>query len=111
MEDYLTQITSYLLAQSWQIAVLAAAIAVVNWALKNRSAHIRYLLWLIVPAKCLVPPLLTVPLAVLPQEKPAMVLKTMETSIAESGALPSAPIEIESVPLPKEKAAKVSIRQ
>ena len=65
MENYLTEITSYLLTQSWQIAVLVGVIAAVSLALKNRSAHIRYLLWLIVLAKCLVPPLLTVPVAIL----------------------------------------------
>jgi len=69
METYLTQLTNYLLTQSWQIAVLVAVIAAAAAVLKNRSAHIRYLLWLIVLGKCLVPPLLTVPLAVLPVEQ------------------------------------------
>jgi len=69
MEDYLSTITNYLLTQSWQIAVLVVVIAAVTLALKNRSAHIRYLLWLIVLAKCLVPPLVTIPLAILPQDK------------------------------------------
>jgi beta-lactamase regulating signal transducer with metallopeptidase domain/regulation of enolase protein 1 (concanavalin A-like superfamily) len=67
METYLTQITDYLLTQSWQIAVLVVVIGATNLALRNRSAHVRYLLWLIVLAKCLVPPLLTIPLAILPQ--------------------------------------------
>ena len=67
MQNYLNQITNYLLMQSWQIAILVVVIAAVNLALKNRSAHVRYLLWLIVLAKCLVPPLVTIPLAVLPQ--------------------------------------------
>ncbi len=71
MENYLSTITNYLLTQSWQIAVLVVVIAVVNLALKNRSAHVRYLLWLIVLAKCLVPPLFAIPLPILPQEKPA----------------------------------------
>jgi bla regulator protein BlaR1 len=64
----LSQISSYLLAQSWQIAILITAVALVSFALRHRSAHIRYLLWLVVLAKCLVPPLLTVPLAVLPEK-------------------------------------------
>ena len=62
--DYLSQITDYLLTQSWQIAVLVIIVAAVNLLLRNRSAHVRYLLWLIVLTKCLVPPLLSVPLAV-----------------------------------------------
>jgi beta-lactamase regulating signal transducer with metallopeptidase domain len=69
MEDYLTQITNYLLAQSWQIAVLVVVISAATLALKNRSAHVRYLLWLIVLAKCLVPPLFAIPLPILPQDK------------------------------------------
>jgi beta-lactamase regulating signal transducer with metallopeptidase domain len=56
MVTILTRITDYLLAQSWQIALLVVVIASVNFLLRNKSAHIRYLLWLIVLAKCLVPP-------------------------------------------------------
>ncbi|UCC99784.1 MAG: ankyrin repeat domain-containing protein, partial [Phycisphaerales bacterium] len=36
-----------------------------------RSAHVRYLLWLVVLAKCLVPPFYAVPLAILPQQEQA----------------------------------------
>lgn len=67
MNAYANHVVSYLLAQSWQIAVLAAMVGLISMALRNRSAHLRYLLWLIVLAKCLVPPFLTVPLAVLPE--------------------------------------------
>ena len=70
MESWLSRITDYLLAQSWQIAVLIVVVAIVAFLLRNRSAHVRYLIWLLVLAKCLVPPLHSVPLAVLPQEQP-----------------------------------------
>ncbi len=69
MQTYLDHITNYLLTQSWQIAILVIVISAATWLLRNRSAHIRYLLWLIVLAKCLVPPLFTVPLAILPENK------------------------------------------
>jgi beta-lactamase regulating signal transducer with metallopeptidase domain/regulation of enolase protein 1 (concanavalin A-like superfamily) len=69
METYVTQITDYLLRQSWQIAALVVVVAAVTIVLKNKSAHVRYLLWLIVLAKCLVPPFLTVPLAILPHAR------------------------------------------
>ncbi len=111
MEYYLTQITSYLWIQSWQIAALAVVIATASLALKNRSAHVRYLIWLIVLAKCLVPPLLTIPLAVLPQEKPAIVLETMDTTLAESGALPPAPITTTSMPNLTERPTIFTFRQ
>ena len=71
METYFTQITDYLLTQSWQIAVLVVVVAAATLALRNKSAHVRYLLWLIVLAKCLAPPLLEVPVAVLPERTPA----------------------------------------
>ncbi len=66
MEVYLNEMVRYLVAQSWQIAVLTAAVAAATFTLRHRSAHVRYLLWLIVVAKCLVPPLHAVPLPVLP---------------------------------------------
>ncbi|MHC4540282.1 MAG: ankyrin repeat domain-containing protein [Planctomycetota bacterium] len=71
MGNHLAEITEYLWRQSWQLAVLIVAVAVVCSILRNRSAHVRYLLWLIVLAKCLVPPFLSVPLAVLPVEERA----------------------------------------
>ncbi len=83
MDTYSTQIADYLLTQSWQIAVLVAVVAAVTLALKNRSAHVRYLLWLIVLAKCLVPPLLTIPLPVLPEERARIVFVPPEPIAAE----------------------------
>ncbi len=70
MEPWLIRIANYLLAQSWQIAVLTVVVALATFGLRNRSAHVRYLLWLIVLAKALVPPLYSIPLAVLPQDEP-----------------------------------------
>ena len=77
MEGTLIQITNYLLTQSWQIAILVAVIAGATWALRNRSAHARYLLWLIVLAKCLMPPLFEVPVALLPAEPPSELLSSV----------------------------------
>ena len=96
MESHLIQITRYLLAQSWQIAALVLFIAIANLVLRNKSAHVRYLLWLIVLGKCLVPPLLTVPVAVLPEDKPIPVYEMAEVPTvapkAESFLLPSMPL-------------------
>jgi beta-lactamase regulating signal transducer with metallopeptidase domain len=69
LESLLTQITNYLHGQSWQIAVLIIVIAFISFLLKNKSAHVRYLLWMIVLAKCLVPPLYTIPIAILPEKE------------------------------------------
>jgi len=122
MENYLTQITNYLLTQSWQIAVLVVVIAAVNLALKNRSAHIRYLLWLIVLAKCLITPLFTVPLAVLPQEKlsepvlayPARIpaaFEAVDADVAEPPAPSSAPVAMPPAPTVTERPIRFTVRQ
>jgi len=120
MEDYLTQITNYLLAQSWQIAILVIVIAAVNLALKNRSAHVRYLLWLIVLAKCLIPPLVNVPLAVLPQVKtpePTLIpnAEIPATNVEMGDAVRPKPIALPSLPVTSstiiERLARVTARQ
>lgn len=111
MEEYLTQITNYLLTQSWQIAVLVVVIAAVSVLLKNRSAHVRYLLWLIVLAKCLVPPLISVPLAILPEDKPVVMPVTVDTTRYERVILPSAPIVMSPAPTVAEEQARFTIRE
>jgi len=89
-------------------------------ALKNKSAHVRYLLWLIVLAKCLVPPLFAIPLAVLPQDKmpePTLIsnvemlaanVEMEDTVTSEPLALPSLPI---TSPTIMERLARVTARQ
>ena len=109
----LTQISSYLLAQSWQIAVLIMAIALISFALRHRSAHIRYLLWLVVLAKCLVPPLLTVPVAVLP-EKAVLDLATASVVVpqASEAVAPepvSPPTHVVQVPEPNTTVTQKSL--
>lgn len=56
MEFPWENLADYLWQQSWQVAVLIVIVALINRALRQRSAHIRYLVWLIVLAKCLAPP-------------------------------------------------------
>ncbi|MHC4685038.1 MAG: M56 family metallopeptidase [Planctomycetota bacterium] len=80
-------------------------------ALKNRSAHVRYLLWLIVVAKCLVPPLLAIPLPILPQEKPVLALETMDTTEAESLASSSAPVTTPAALTVAERPTRLTSRQ
>ena len=86
MNTYMDLVAEYLLAQSWQVALLAAVVGMISYALRHRSAHVRYLLWLIVLAKCLVPPMYSVPVAVLPERT------------TEQWLLPFAPWDISTVP-------------
>jgi ankyrin repeat protein/beta-lactamase regulating signal transducer with metallopeptidase domain len=104
MESYSIQITNYLLTQSWQIAVLVAVVAAVTLMLRNKSAHVRYLLWLIVLAKCLVPPLLSVPLAVLPAQQPLTTFEPPVVTVPES-AVSSRP----RLPVPNASRAPAQI--
>ncbi len=71
MGIYCNGVARYLGAQSWQIAILVIVVALAAWALRSRSAHIRYLLWLIVLAKCFVPPLYDVHMNILPERTSA----------------------------------------
>jgi len=80
MDKAMIQMTTYLWSQSWQIALLVAAVAVATWALRGRSAHVRYLLWLLVVAKCVVPPLFGIAVPILPQDKLAAFAVPMEQS-------------------------------
>ncbi|MFC1781263.1 ankyrin repeat domain-containing protein [Planctomycetota bacterium] len=68
MNAYLTHVVNYLLNQSWQIAFLTVVVILITFLLRNKNAHVRYLIWLVVLAKCLIPPLYAVPISVLPQE-------------------------------------------
>jgi len=112
MEAYAKQVASYLFAQSWQIALLAVVVGLISFALRHRSAHVRYLLWLIVLAKCLVPPYLTVPLAVLPERSfveplPHPVLSSEVPAIRAATPDMSQSPSIENVPKAPEPRATV----
>ena len=97
MNAILTQVSRYLASQTWQVAVLVVVVAVLCWTLRKTSAHWRYLLWLVVLVKCLVPPVLTVPVAVLPEQSP-VIFNTSEPNTA----LPE-PVQVQ-VPEPPAKA-------
>jgi len=116
METYAKQVAGYLFAQSWQIALLAVVVGLISFALRNKSAHIRYLLWLIVLAKCLVPPIYSVPVAVLPQESVVAPLPLpVSPEIPAGRAAPTGtrePVRIAQVPrTPEPKAVALGARE
>ena len=67
MAAVLHAVADYLVRQSWQLPIVFGLVLAGSWGLRKASAHWRYLLWLVVIAKCLTPPMLSLPLAVLPQ--------------------------------------------
>jgi HEAT repeat protein len=72
METLLCGTAGYLWTQSLHVAALFVTVAAICWWLRGCSAHVRYLLWLLIVAKCLGPSLVTVSLAILPgQAEPA----------------------------------------
>ncbi len=85
MNATLSQIADHLWSQSWQVVVLAAGIGVVTYLLRNHSAHVRYFLWLLVPAKCLVPPVLGIALPILPRSPEAVPIYPPDRAYAETG--------------------------
>ena len=120
----LSHIADYLLTQSWQIAILVVVIAAVSSKLRNKSAHVRYLLWLIVLCKCLAPPLFTIPLAVLPEEEisepapiptrtemPVLESEVPVMSIAKSVELPLGPTKTSPMPIVKEGRPRITIHE
>ena len=110
MENYFARIVGYLLAQSWQIAVLTVVVAVAAFALKNRSAHVRYLLWLVVLAKCLVPPLYTVPFGILPAAKravpPPSKMLVVDNEPVASEAMDSTAVDTRPAEVPEVSAVR-----
>ncbi|MEM9657148.1 MAG: hypothetical protein AAF961_02195, partial [Planctomycetota bacterium] len=69
MKSILDAVAGFLVQQSWQIPILLGFVLVACWALRNASAHWRYLLWTVLIAKCLTPPMVHMPLAVLPEDE------------------------------------------
>lgn len=43
---------------AWQVAILVGALTLVTWLIRRRSARLRYALWMLVPARLVLPPTL-----------------------------------------------------
>jgi len=98
MDMYLNGVVWYLAAQSWQIALLTLALAIAAFVLRRRSAHVRYLLWLIVVVKCLVPPLHAVPLKVRPTTPFGSVISSLLSHVQRTSEPPAAVVPTLSGP-------------
>ncbi len=68
MNALLNQLSEYLWHQSWQVSLLIGVAFILSHALRRKSAHLRYMVWLVVLAKCLVPPVFHVPVPLLPAQ-------------------------------------------
>ncbi|MBM4103941.1 MAG: hypothetical protein FJ263_07805 [Planctomycetes bacterium] len=86
METLTAKILDYLKGQSFQVAVVFIAVLILTWLLRNRSAHIRYLLWLVVAIKCLTPPLVIFSVPVLPAETIPVIVPHQNSTIEPQAA-------------------------
>ena len=105
MEVFVTKVADYLVSQSWQVIVLFVLVAATCWALRKCSAHWRYLLWLIVLAKCLVPGMISVPLAVLPHEEKSPAKAAVSSPVPVVPASPALkPVPVKATAVKPERA-------
>ena len=83
MNSLFENMTEYLLGQSVHIVWLFLLVGAVCLTLRKKSAHLRYLLWLLIIAKCLVPSLVTISLAILPERAEPVVERVVYEPVAE----------------------------
>src|SRR5439155_3419591 len=70
----------YLWSQSWQLAPVFVLMSLLCLALRRASAHWRYLLWIVVLLKCIVPAVVLVPMPVLDRVVEQAALVTRQAS-------------------------------
>ena len=92
MHAILTDLSRFLISQSVHLALLFGMIWLLVLFFRKHSAHLRYLLWSVILVKCLVPPLLTVPLAMLPERAPLFEHSAPETTGPLDASSPILPI-------------------
>jgi beta-lactamase regulating signal transducer with metallopeptidase domain len=86
MDATIAKMLEFLKGQSLQVAIVFIGVFVLTWLLRNKSAHVRYLLWLLVAIKCLTPPVVIFSVPVLPAE-------------TISVAIPAQPVKIDYQPI------------
>lgn len=98
----------FIATQSVQVAMVFGVVAGVNWMLRNRSAHIRYLLWLVVLVKCVTPPVVTFSLPVLP-EKPQSLMPLIGQIETKMPGMPEEAVPVEPVYIEPEPAVNTVV--
>src|SRR5438128_9591024 len=80
MSRALHSFADYLWSQSWQLAPVFVLMLLLCLALRRASAHWRYLLWIVVLLKCIVPAVVLVPMPVLDRVVEEAALVTRQAS-------------------------------
>jgi beta-lactamase regulating signal transducer with metallopeptidase domain/uncharacterized GH25 family protein/5-hydroxyisourate hydrolase-like protein (transthyretin family) len=84
METTLNSCADFLVQQSLQVCVVFALVMAATCSLRAASAHWRYLLWLVVIAKCLTPPLVSLQLPIWSSNPSGAATAPMEERIEPS---------------------------
>ncbi len=99
-------VAGFLWQQSCQIPLIFASCLIACWILRNASAHWRYLLWLVVTAKCVMPPIVSLPLPLLPAaEDTVRMIPAVDASASNGRAaydLSGAMLNRSSHPIPQQ---------
>ncbi len=94
-------VLSFVIAQTWQVAVLAGIVwLVVRYATRERS-HVSHMLWTLVLIKCLTPPIWSSPVGLFSRWSPTTVLNQLGNASKpskeqSSSILPTSTISIDS---------------
>lgn len=91
METTLKSLAEFLTQQSLQLCILFVLVLAATRWLRSASAHWRYLLWLLVIAKCLTPPIFSLPLPIWRANPTAATTASAEKQIAPG--YPHDPVE------------------
>lgn len=90
------RVADILVQQAWQVTIVFGLVLAGSAALRQASAHWRYLLWLLVIAKCLTPPLVSVSLPILAARTAAVTQAVRPEAI--SGAPTNAELHLPAFP-------------
>src|SRR5213593_3547289 len=99
MSSALHSFADYLGSQSWQLAPVFVLMSLLCLALRRASAHWRYLLWIVVLLKCIVPAVVLVPMPVLDLVVEEAALVTRQASPGDGTLRPEAPRSNVSFPI------------
>lgn len=72
MVSFFGVLAEFLIDQGLQIAVLFGVVGVLCFLLRRASSHVRYLLWMLVIAKCIFPSVMKISVAILPEKETAV---------------------------------------
>lgn len=93
METPLDSLAGLAWTQLWQVTAVALVVGALAWLVGRHRPHLAYVLWLLVLAKCLTPPLWSSPLGVFSWAGAAVAEEAQPADVASASPQPSSPTE------------------